>query len=82
EDRIGEAFETIEISETGIDLDKDWLRPPSSTWTYVINDQTMSEIQRLLYGFGNLAFAAGAVVTTWPLLIAWQCLRWFKKREK
>ncbi|MDI6704824.1 MAG: hypothetical protein QME73_00990 [Bacillota bacterium] len=31
-------FNTVEIKEEGIDTDKEGLRVPSSTWTYLIND--------------------------------------------
>ncbi|HEX5081903.1 MAG TPA: accessory Sec system translocase SecA2 [Blastocatellia bacterium] len=82
EDRIVETFATARITEDGIDLDRAGLRGPSSTWTYLINDQMMSELQRLLYGFGNSAFAIGAALTTWPLLIAWGIWRRFTKRKR
>jgi preprotein translocase subunit SecA len=81
EDRIAGTFATAEITEEGIDLDRAGLRRPSSTWTYLINDQMMSELQRLLYGLGA-AFGVGAVVTTWPLLIAWGIWRRFTKGKR
>ncbi|HKQ74299.1 MAG TPA: accessory Sec system translocase SecA2 [Blastocatellia bacterium] len=81
EERIVETFATAKITENGIDLDQAGLRGPSSTWTYLINDQTMSELQRLLYGLGSTAFAIGAVLTTWPLLIAWGVWRRMTKRK-
>jgi len=81
EERIVSSFATAKITENGIDLDRAGLRGPSSTWTYLINDQTTSELQRLLYGFGA-AFAVGAVVTTWPLLIAWGIWRRLTKGKR
>lgn len=82
EERIVHTFATAKITEDGIDLDLAGLRGPSSTWTYLISDQTMSELQRLLYGLGSTAFAAGAVLTTWPLLIAWGVWRRLTKGRK
>jgi preprotein translocase subunit SecA len=82
EERIAHTFATAKITEDGIDLDLAGLRGPSSTWTYLISDQTMSELQRLLYGLGSTAFAAGAVLTTWPLLIAWGVWRRLTKGRK
>ncbi len=82
EERIVETFAAAKITENGIDLDQAGLRGPSSTWTYLINDQTMSELQRLLYGLGSTAFAIGAVLTTWPLLIAWGVWRRLTKERK
>ncbi|MGB2824293.1 MAG: accessory Sec system translocase SecA2 [Phycisphaerae bacterium] len=35
---ILETFRSVEITAAGIDLDKAGLRGPSSTWTYLIND--------------------------------------------
>lgn len=35
---IVKAFETIEITEASIDLEKEGLKAPSSTWTYLINE--------------------------------------------
>jgi preprotein translocase subunit SecA len=82
EERIVSTFATAKITENGIDLDQAGLRAPSSTWTYLINDQMMSEWQRLLYGFGGTAFAIGAVLTTWPLLIAWGIWRRLTKGKR
>ncbi|HEU0174452.1 MAG TPA: accessory Sec system translocase SecA2 [Blastocatellia bacterium] len=82
EERIVSTFATAKITENGIDLDQAGLRGPSSTWTYLINDQAMSDLQRMLYGFGGAAFAIGAVLTTWPLLIAWGIWRRFTKRKR
>ncbi|MGH9765856.1 MAG: hypothetical protein ACREAB_00355 [Blastocatellia bacterium] len=81
EERIVATFATAEVTENGIELDQAVLRGPSSTWTYLINDQTLPELQRMLYGFGGAAFAIGAVLTTWPLLIAWGIWRRFTKRK-
>jgi preprotein translocase subunit SecA len=81
EERIVSTFANAKITEDGIDLDQAGLRGPSSTWTYLINDQTTSELQRFLYGFGA-AFATGAVVTTWPLLIAWGIWRRLTKGKR
>ncbi len=81
EDRIVETFAAAKITENGIELDQAVLRGPSSTWTYLINDQMLSDLQRMLYGFGGAAFAIGAVLTTWPLLLAWGLWRRFTKRK-
>lgn len=79
ETRIVETFATVEITRNGLNLDAAGLRGPSSTWTYLINDRAMTELQQMLYGFGGSAFALGAVVTTWPLLAAWWVWRRLNK---
>jgi preprotein translocase subunit SecA len=82
EDRIVETFAAAEITEGGISLDRAGLRAPSSTWTYLINDRAMPQLQQMLYGHGGTAFAIAAVLTTWPLLIAWGVWRRLTKERK
>ena len=81
EERIVETFASAEITENGISLDRAGLRGPSSTWTYLINDRAMPQLQQMLYGHGGAAFAIAAVLTTWPLLIAWGAWRRMTKRK-
>jgi preprotein translocase subunit SecA len=81
EDRIAETFATVEITSDGIDLAQAGLRGPSSTWTYLINDQALGGLQQMLGGHGSTAFALAAVVYTWPLLVAWKLWQWTTKRK-
>ncbi len=81
EERIVETFAAVEITQDGIDLDRAGLRGPSSTWTYLINDRALTGVQQMLYGHGSIPFAIVAVLTTWPLLIAWGVRRWLTKRK-
>jgi preprotein translocase subunit SecA len=80
EERIVETFAAAKITERGIELDQAALRGPSSTWTYLINDRALPQLQQMLYGHGNIAFAMGAVLTTWPLLVAWKV--WQRSKKK
>jgi preprotein translocase subunit SecA len=82
EDRIVETFAAAEITEDGISLDRAGLRAPSSTWTYLINDRALPQLQQMLYGHGGAAFAISAVLTTWPLLIAWGIWRRLTKGKR
>jgi len=82
EERIVETFAAAKITEDGIDLDQAGLRGPSSTWTYLINDRAMPQLQQMLYGHGGSAFAIAAVLTTWPLLIAWAMWRRLTKERR
>jgi preprotein translocase subunit SecA len=82
EDRIVETFAATEITEDGISLDRAGLRAPSSTWTYLINDRALPQLQQMLYGHGGAAFAISAVLTTWPLLIAWGIWRRLTKGKR
>jgi len=81
EERIVETFAAVEITADGIDLDQARLRGPASTWTYLINDRALPQLQQMLYGHGSTAFAIAGVLTTWPLLAAWGAWRWLTKRR-
>ena len=49
--QIVRTFRSAEITAAGIDLDKEGLRGPSSTWTYLINDNPFGDVlQRLFRG--------------------------------
>jgi len=82
EERVVETFAAAEITENGIELDQAGLRGPSSTWTYLINDRALPQLQQMLYGHGSAAFAIAAVLTTWPLLIAWGVWRRLTKERR
>jgi len=38
EEAMVATFESLEITENGVDLDRDELKGPQSTWTYIVND--------------------------------------------
>ena len=80
--RTAATFATVPITKDGIDLDKAGLRGPASTWTYLINDQALSDLQQMLMGPGSIAFGGAAVLVAWPFLFAWGIARWWKKRRK
>jgi len=79
--QIVEVFESIEITDEGVDWEGEGLLGPSSTWTYIVTDTP--------FATGPLAAMAnrqsiGLVVAWmyWPLWIAWGFYRRFKmKRE-
>ncbi len=79
EERVAETFAAVEITENGIDLDKAGLRGPSSTWTYLINDQAMSDLQQMLMGPGSMAIGGAAALVAGVFLFGWGLSRWFKK---
>jgi preprotein translocase subunit SecA len=81
EDRIVETFAGLEVTDDGINLDRAGIRGPSSTWTYLVSDRVLSDLQRMLSGSGGAAFAAAAVLMTWPLLFAWWVWRWLTRRR-
>jgi preprotein translocase subunit SecA len=44
DDEVVTTFNTVEITADGIDLDREGLLGPSSTWTYMINDQPIGDV--------------------------------------
>jgi preprotein translocase subunit SecA len=58
------------ITESGIDLEKEGLRGPSSTWTYLINDDPFRQ-QLGIQLAGSTGFAAAAALYTGPILVLW-----------
>ena len=51
DDEILATFLSAEITKDGLDLDREGLRGPASTWTYLINDNPFGDVlQRLFRG--------------------------------
>ncbi|MFV1979924.1 MAG: accessory Sec system translocase SecA2, partial [Rhodothermia bacterium] len=71
DDRIVETFDAVTIDENGIDIHQAGLEGPSSTWTYLVNDQAVSALHQMLFGQGNIATGAAASLTAGPLLLLW-----------
>lgn len=58
--RILETFNTAHITENGIDAEREGLTGPSSTWTYLINDNPFeNQLFGVLVGSNAFAFGAG-----------------------
>ncbi|NNE46467.1 MAG: accessory Sec system translocase SecA2, partial [Rhodothermales bacterium] len=75
EQRTAKALVDVNAAGQSLSLDAAGVRAPSSTWTYLVNDQALTELQQMLFGRGNVAFTAGAVVMAWPILAAWAIWR-------
>jgi preprotein translocase subunit SecA len=59
---------TVQITADGIDLKKEDLTTPTSTWTYLVNDNPFGDkLENILRGTANMGLAAGAAIL-WPLL--------------
>ena len=72
-DRIGgeiaRTFASVEVTAGGVDLEKEGLQAPASTWTYLVNDNTFgNKLEMLLVGNRNIGFAAVAAFMWGPLL--------------
>ncbi|MCJ7581095.1 MAG: accessory Sec system translocase SecA2 [Candidatus Aminicenantes bacterium] len=79
--RIVKSFESLKITKDGVDLDSDELKGPSSTWTYLINDNQFGAWMEMLKG-GNIGFAAGAAAWYGPIFILWGIIHRLMKKKK
>ena len=62
----------VRLAGNTLDLTATGLKAPSSTWTYLVNDDPFeSRIGALLTGPGGVTVAMYSAVMLWPLLIAW-----------
>ena len=67
-----DALDRIDVSSGRIDLSAIDIKGPSSTWTYLVNDDPFrNQIGMLLTGPGKATFAIGAALFAMPLLIFW-----------
>ena len=69
------------ITENGIDLEREGLRGPSSTWTYLVNDDPFRQ-QLGIQLAGSTGFAAAAALYAGPILILWGLYNRYRRRAQ
>ena len=76
------SLEKVRIEGGAIDLDPIGIKGPSSTWTYLVNDDPFkNQIGALLTGPGGKSVATYSAAVLMPLLILWGLVdRFFKRR--
>jgi preprotein translocase subunit SecA len=79
-----EALTAARVSGGRIDLEGLGIRGPSSTWTYLVNDDPFrNQIGMMLTGPGRTTVAVYAAVVMMPLLLLWGVVdRVLRKRPK
>lgn len=80
DDTLIETFLSLPLSENGIDLDKQGIRGPSSTWTYLITDNQFGLWVGLLQG-SNIGATAVAAAAFGPLYLLLGIVQRFYKRK-
>jgi preprotein translocase subunit SecA len=80
---VDKSLEKVRVSGGQIDLNALDIKGPSSTWTYLVNDDPFrQQIGRMLTGPGRATVAIAAAAVTMPLLILWGLVdRWFRRRR-
>jgi preprotein translocase subunit SecA len=76
-----DSLDCIQVRDGVVDLSPLGLHRPSSTWTYLVNDDPFrNQIGRLLTGVGGATVAIYSAAVLMPLLIAWGLVeRLFRK---
>ena len=78
DEKISQSFQSLKVIDGDINLAAQGIRGPSSTWTYLIDDDPFKNALGLNVG-GNLGLSIGAAFY-WPLYMAAAIYqRWFKK---
>ena len=80
--RIVQDFEGVDLSENGLISLKKRIKPPSSTWTYLVNDNSLIDaLSALFLGSGN-GIASVGMALSWPILfVAWIYKNIFKSTK-
>jgi len=82
DDSIVEIFERITVTAEGVDWEREGLRGPSSTWTYMVNDNAFSG-NTFLTMANRASFGLWAVLLCWWILIPWAlALHWQRRRRR
>jgi preprotein translocase subunit SecA len=81
--RVVEWFSALDITPDGVDMGELGLRGPSSTWTYLVNDDAFTDrLAATLLSSRNIGFAANAALSG-PLFLVWALSRrWQRRGEK
>jgi len=81
DDTILQTFKSLPVTENGVDLDKEGIRGPSSTWTYVITDNQFGLWVGMIQG-SNIGATAVAAAAYGPLYILLGLIQRFWKKPK
>lgn len=84
EENVVETFNRVTITKDGLDVEKEGLMGPSSTWTYLINDMPFDNlVQQLLLTSGSFNSAAGlAMLPFLPIILIGRIIQWFSKKRR
>jgi preprotein translocase subunit SecA len=82
---VVETFEALEVTTEGVDWGAAGLRAPSSTWTYLVNNNVFGGNAFLTLS-PRASFGFLGVLLLWPVMLLWAAgekwQRWRKARER
>jgi preprotein translocase subunit SecA len=77
------AFRRMRARGSHVDVIDQEVKRPSSTWTYVVNDDPFrNHVSRLLMGPGNVTLAVYAAAVLAPLFVLWGVIEWLRRRTR
>jgi preprotein translocase subunit SecA len=83
EDAVRDALPRVRVVDGEIDLSGAGLMKPSSTWTYLVNDDPFRDrMSTLLTGVGGVTMAIYSAAILGPMLIAWGLVERFWRQRK
>jgi preprotein translocase subunit SecA len=80
ESSMTQKFNSININSTNIDMESLGLKAPSSTWTYLINDDPFENMLTTTYSSSAIISAGSLLIL--PLILIFPILRRFMKKSK
>jgi preprotein translocase subunit SecA len=82
DEAVVETLLSVEVTEHGIDLEKAGLKGPSSTWTYLINDDPFEETMKVLIRNIGFASVAASCLPCLLMLAGWAIYQRLKKTQR
>ena len=80
EDEVVRDFERVEITPAGVDWEREGLRGPSATWTYLVGENPFGA-SGLLSPAGRIGSVAAAAGAPWLVLLQGLSVFW-KRRSR
>jgi len=80
DDTIVLTFERVTVTADGVDWEREGLLGPSSTWTYLVNDNVFGSNTFLTLA-NRASFGLWAALVCWPILLAWGLAKHWRRRR-
>ena len=81
EDEVVRDFERIDITPGGVDWEREGLRGPSATWTYLVGENPFGA-SGLMSPAGRTGMLAAAVGVPWLVLLQGLGVLWKRRRRR
>ena len=82
DEAVLDALTRVRVIGATLDLDDVIVKGPSSTWTYLVNDDPFkNRIASMLTGPGRTTIGITSAIAAMPLLVLWGLFDWLKRRR-